>query len=245
MIAVDERYIRETLVELVQINSTNPTLHRDNAGEAAITARLAEMCTELGLAVSLYEVEPGRSNVVGTLPGAGRGRSLMFNGHTDTVGVDGMEDPFGARIADGRLYGRGAQDMKGSLAAMLGAAKALINAGIMLQGDLHLAFVVDEETHSIGTADLVRHLRTDAAIVTEPTDLHICRAHRGFIWYEVETFGRAAHGSRYDEGIDANMHMGRFLGRLERLGQELLARPPRSFAAARRSASTPPTACCR
>ena len=226
MIPVDERFIQDTLVKLVQTDSSNPTLNEANAGEAEIGRLLTEMSTDLGLMVSLYEIEPGRSNVVATLPGAGDGRSLMLNGHMDTVGTDGMDDPLSARIENGRLYGRGAQDMKGSLAAMLGAAKALNNAGIVLAGDLHLAFVVDEETLSIGTADLVTHLRTDAAIVTEPTDLHLCRAHRGFIWYEVRTTGRAAHGSRYDEGIDAILHMGRFLARLETLGQELLKRPP-------------------
>jgi len=144
----------------------------------------------------------------------------------DTVGVDGMSDPFGAVIKDGRLYGRGSQDMKASLAAMLGAAKTIIDNDIQLRGDLHLAFVVDEEAMSIGTADLVQTLQTDAAIVTEPTDLHVCRAHRGFIWFEVTTYGRAAHGSRYDEGVDAIMHMGRFLAGLDELEKELRQRPP-------------------
>jgi acetylornithine deacetylase len=169
-------------------------------------------------------------NVVATLKGSGGGPSLMLNGHTDTVGVEGMREPFSGRIEDGRLYGRGSQDMKGSLAAMLGAVRALIDSDFELRGDLHLAFVVDEETRSIGTADLVEVLKTDAAIVTEPTDLNIVRAHRGFIWYEVTTYGRAAHGSRYEEGIDAIMHMGRFLAELDGLEQELLARDPHPLA---------------
>ena len=222
----DQNYITNVLQRLVQINSTNPTLHPDNAGEAQIASFLASRCADLALEVALYEVEPGRMNVVGTLKGSGDGRSLMLNGHTDTVGVDGMSDPFGGVIREGRLYGRGSQDMKGSLAAMLGAAKTIIDNGILLRGDLHLAFVVDEEMLSIGTADLVRCLQTDAAIVTEPTDLHVCRAHRGFIWYDVTTHGRAAHGSRYDEGIDAIMHMGRFLAGLDELEKELRRRPP-------------------
>jgi acetylornithine deacetylase len=153
----------------------------------------------------------------------------------DTVGVDGMVDPFGAKIENGRLYGRGSQDMKGSLAAMLGVAKALVDGGVQLAGDVWITAVADEEYASIGMEHLVKTIAEtnatiDAAIVTEPTDLELCRAHRGFIWYEVETIGRAAHGSRYKEGIDANMRMGRFLARLDKLEQELRQRPPHPLA---------------
>jgi len=225
-IVIDEQYVTETLQRLVQINSTNPTLDAANAGEGEIAAALAELVAELGMEVAVDEVVSGRSNVVGILRGSGGGRSLMLNGHTDTVGVEGMDEPFSGAIRDGKLYGRGSQDMKGSLAAMLGAAKAIRDAQIELNGDLLLAFVIDEETLSEGTADLVKNYVTDAAIVTEPTDLTITRAHRGFVWFEVETFGRAAHGSRYAEGIDANMHMGRFLAQLDLLEKELRARPP-------------------
>jgi acetylornithine deacetylase len=218
-------YITGVLQQLVQINSTNPDLHPDNAGEGQIASFLASRCADLGLEVSLYEVTDGRMNVVGLLKGSGNGPSLMLNGHMDTVGVEGVVDPFGAKIEDGRLYGRGAQDMKGSLAAMLGAAKAILDNDIRLLGDLYLAFVVDEERQSIGTVNLAKQLQSDAAIVTEPTDMQVCRAHRGFIWYEVTTHGRAAHGSRYEEGIDAIMHMGRFLGELDKLEKELRRRP--------------------
>jgi hypothetical protein len=115
----------------------------------------------------------------------------------DTVGVEGMTiDPFGAEIHDGRLYGRGAQDMKGSLAAMLAVAKAFVDGGVKLAGDLLITGVADEEYASLGAEHLVQHVKADAAIVTEPTELNLCRAHRGFIWFDVETFGRAAHGSQ-------------------------------------------------
>jgi len=120
--------------------------------------------------------------------------------------------------------------MKGSLAAMIAAAKAIVDAGIRLRGDLLITAVADEEHSSIGTEALVREFKADGAIVTEPTDMHLCGAHRGFIWFEVETIGRAAHGSRYTEGIDANMRMGRFLAALEKLEQELLQRPPHELA---------------
>ena len=225
-ITIDKRYVTETLQRLVQINSTNPTLNAENAGEAEIAGTLTELLVELGLKPSIDEVTPTRPNVIGILKGRAGGRSLMLNGHTDTVGVEGMVEPFSGSIRDGKLFGRGSQDMKASLAAMLGAAKAIVDAQIQLSGDLILTFVIDEETVSEGTADIVKHYTADAAIVTEPTDLTITRAHRGFIWFEVETFGRAAHGSRYSEGIDANMQMGRFLAQLDQLEQELRARPP-------------------
>jgi len=228
----DYDYITQTLRDLVRINSVNPGLSPENgAGETEIGTYVARALTALDLKVITYAIHPGRVNIVGTLQGNGKGRSLLLNAHMDTVGVDGMiGDPFSGEIRDGKLYGRGAQDMKGSLAAMLGAVKALQDAKISLKGDLIIAAVADEELASIGSDDLVKHVRADAAIVTEPSDLMLCRAHRGFIWYDVETFGRAAHGSRFEEGIDANMRMGRFLARLERLEQELRQRPPHPLA---------------
>ena len=225
-LVIDEPYILQTLKELVAINSVNPSLSPDGRGEAELGGYVADQLQSLGLEVTTYPQAPGRVNVVGKLPGSSGGRSLLLNAHMDTVAIDNMRiAPLGAEVKDGRLYGRGAQDMKGSLAAMIGAAKALAESGIELAGDLYITAVADEEYRSIGTEDLLRHLHTDAAIVTEPTDLTLCRAHRGFIWYDIETFGRAAHGSRYLEGIDANMRMGRVLARLEILERALRQRP--------------------
>lgn len=150
----------------------------------------------------------------------------MLNAHYDTVGVDGMPEPFSAAIRDGKLYGRGAYDMKGSLAACMTAAKALADAGAPQAGDVLVAAVADEEYGSLGTASVIANVKVDGAIVTEPTSLKICLAHKGYLWIEVETTGRAAHGSRFNEGVDANMRMGRFLGELDKLEAELRARPP-------------------
>ena len=228
--AIDESYLTQALVELVQINSSNPLLTPGAPGEAAVGAHIAQQMSALGLEVVTHDLGPNRVNVVGILPGKGGGRSLMLNGHMDTVGVEGMAAPFSATIRDGKLYGRGSQDMKASLAAMLAVVKSLNDSGIALAGDLILTAVADEEYGSMGTEDIVRHYRADAAIVTEPTNLALCRAHRGFAWYTIETQGRAAHGSRYQDGIDAIMHMGRFLAELDQLEQELRTRTPHALA---------------
>ncbi len=228
--SIDREYILQTLGDMVRINSVNPSLSPEGNGEADLGAYVADALRALDLDVTTYPLAPQRVNVVGVLKGTGNGRSLLLNAHLDTVGVEGMADPFSAAVQNGRLYGRGAQDMKGSLAAMLGVANAFVEGGVRLAGDLLITAVADEEYTSMGMEHLVQNVTADGAIVTEPTDLTLCRAHRGFIWYEVETIGRAAHGSRYAEGIDANMRMGRFLAQLEGLEAELRQRPPHPLA---------------
>jgi acetylornithine deacetylase len=225
MLTPDRDFIVRTLVDLVRINSVNPSLSPDGAGEAEIAAYVASALASLGLEAATYEPQLGRTTAVGTLRGTGGGRSLMLNAHADTVGVDAMADPFSAEIRDGRLYGRGAHDMKGSLAAGIGAAKLLTDARIRLRGDFVVAAVADEEYGSLGTADLITRVKTDAAIVTEPTNLEVCLAHKGYIWIDVETHGKAAHGSRFTEGVDAVMRMGRFLAALEGLEVTLRTGP--------------------
>ena len=222
----DQKYLTQILTDLVQINSANPGLWTEGAGEAEIAKYLEQAMRQIGMEVHLDQVEQHRFNAVGILKGTGGGRSLMWNGHLDTVGPNGMSQPFNAQVREGRLYGRGSQDMKGSLAAMLGAVRSIQEAGIRLKGDIILAGVADEELASLGTQHLLLNYKAEAAIVTEPTDLRLCLAHRGFVAYKVETTGRAAHGSRYDEGIDAIIHMGRFLAELDVLEQQLRQRPP-------------------
>jgi acetylornithine deacetylase len=220
-LAINRDFLVETLADLVRINSVNPSLADGAPGEAEIGAYIAATLRGVGVPEEILEVERGRVNVVSTIPGAGGGQSLLINAHMDTVGVGGMKEPFSGSIRDGRLYGRGAQDMKGSIAAMIAAARAIVESGVRLNGDLVLAFVADEEYESIGTVHLVEYVKTDAAIVTEPTGLDICLAHKGFQVFEFETIGRAAHGGCPGDGIDANMHMGRVLSELDTLSRSL------------------------
>jgi acetylornithine deacetylase len=223
---IDRLYCLDVLASLVRINSINPTLVPGAPGEAEIAEYVAGVLAALGLQVERHEPAPGRVSVTGRLRGSGGGRSLMLNGHYDTVDVVGMAEPFSASVRGGRLYGRGSFDMKGAVAACIAAARALVESGPELRGDVVVAAVADEEYGSLGTAGLVAAMRVDGAVVTEPTALRVCLAHKGYQWIEVETTGRAAHGSRFDLGIDANLRMGRFLARLEALERELRRRPP-------------------
>jgi acetylornithine deacetylase len=210
---------------LVAIDSVNPSLVPGAKGEAAIADAIARHLRAIGLDVELQDAAPGRPNVIGVLEGRGRGRSLMLCGHIDTVGVEGMTAPFDPIERDGRIYGRGSQDMKGGVAAMIDAARQIAEEGLAA-GRLIVAAVVDEEYASLGADALVTRWRADAAVVTEPTDLRIAVGHKGFAWFEIETRGRAAHGSRPLDGRDAIMRMGRVLHALERLDRDLQARPP-------------------
>ena len=223
-IRCDEAYATDLLRELVRSESVNPGLDPEGSGEAAPARIVADALETLGWEVSVLEARTGRPSVLGRLAGRGGGRSLMLNGHLDTVGVEGMEAPFSAEVRDGRLHGRGAYDMKGAVAAAVTAARALDEAGSGLAGDLWIAAVADEETESRGTREVIDHLGgrlPDGALVLEPTGLDLCIAHKGFLWFEVVARGRAAHGSRPDLGVDANLAMARYLSALDDLRAEL------------------------
>ena len=214
------------LRELVAINSVNPTLVTGAPGEREIADAIAAVMQRIGLDVRVEDAGDGRPNVVGVLEGRAAGPSLMFCGHTDTVGVAGMSDPFTPIERGERLFGRGAQDMKGGVAAMIDAARVLVDRGGMPSGKLIVAAVVDEEHSSIGADALVKTWRADGAVVTEPTDLAVAIGHKGFAWIDIDVFGKAAHGSRPADGVDAIMRLGRVLSRLEKLDQRLQAKPP-------------------
>jgi len=219
--AIDDQYAVQTLADLVKINSVNPDLVSGAPGELEIGKYIASALSACGIEPRIDEIAPGRVNVYGTLKGKGGGRTLLLNGHMDTVGVDGMSNPFSAEICDGKLFGRGALDMKGGLAAMLTAVNAISSADMPLNGDLIFTAVADEEYGSTGTELLVKYHDADAAIVTEPTNLAICLAHKGFCVFDIETTGKAAHGGCFEDGVDANMHMGRILSQLDLMSSKL------------------------
>jgi len=207
---------------LVRIDSRNPSLVPGAPGEGPVARSLAGVLRAWGFAVEVHDAAPNRPNVIARVGPAG-GRTLMLNGHLDVVGTDGMTHaPFAADEHDGSLWGRGASDMKGGVAAMCAAAARAVDQG--LDCELIIAAVADEEYDSIGTrAVIARGVRADAAIVTEPTRLAIAPAHRGFVWTTITVRGRAAHGSRADVGIDAIRHAGLLLAELDTLDAQALA----------------------
>jgi acetylornithine deacetylase len=206
---------------LVRIDSVNPALIPGAAGETEIADFVAGWLASAGIDVEVVEPVAGRPSVIGVVRGSGGAPSLLLNAHLDTVGTEAMEQPFDGRVEAGRLYGRGAYDMKGALAA---AMLATADAGRMhLAGDVILAAVADEEVASLGTEAVLARVTADAAIVCEPTELQVGVAHRGFAGFEIETHGVAAHGSRPDLGVDAIVKMGHVLVALEDLDRRLQA----------------------
>lgn len=219
---IDTALTTQYLQQMVQIDSVNPGLAVGGVGEGAIADWLFQACIALGLEVEFQETAPNRPNVIARWAGSGHGKSLLLTGHTDVVSVENMlGNPFDGRIEDGRLYGRGSYDMKGGLASILGAVAALKAANFQPAGDIWLGFVTDEEYLSIGTDALVTAIKPDAAILTEPTDVQICVAHKGFAWLTLTTYGKAAHGSRYMDGVDAITHMQHLLKMITTLEEKV------------------------
>lgn len=210
---------------LVATPSVNPSLEPTGEGEARIAELAAGWLDEWGFAVELVDEPPGRPSVLARLD-RGPGPSLILSGHLDTVGVAGMRiPPFEAAIRDGRLWGRGACDMKGGVAAALAAGRDA--AAGELRGTLIVALTADEEERAQGGRRLIADgLSADAAIVCEPTGLTLMPAHKGFVWLRVDFRGQAAHGSRPDRGVDAIRHAGLFLARLDEVEAALARRKP-------------------
>ena len=201
---------------LIKIDSRNPTLVPDAPGERACAQALASVLDEWGFDVELQNTLPGRPNVIARI-GPRDAPALMLNGHLDVVGVEGMTHaPFSADVRDNRIFGRGSADMKGGIAAICAAAFHAADTGAARQ--IIIAAVADEEYESLGMRALIDSgVQAEAAIITEPTRLSICPAHRGFVWMDVRFRGRAAHGSRYDIGVDAITHAALVLAELEKL----------------------------
>lgn len=199
--------------QLVSINSVNPTLAPGGSGEGEIARFVNAWAEDAGLMAETISSADGRPNVIVRSPRTGGGPTLMLCGHLDTVGLGAMERPLEPRIDGDRLVGRGAYDMKAGLAATLVACRDASRAGI--NGQVIVAAVADEEHASLGIQAVLEHVTADAAIITEPTELAIGIAHRGFVWMEIEVLGKAAHGSRPHLGVDAIFRMGPVIAALE------------------------------
>lgn len=224
-----EKQFISLLSRLVRINSVNTTLS-GGPGEEELARFILHYLQQLNLNAEIQAICPGRSNVIARIPGRGPKKSLLLNSHLDTVGVEGMKDPFTLRQEDDRLYGRGAYDMKGSVAVMLLLADFFVRRPPPL--DIFLTFVADEEDKSAGMEYLVDNWlpavspRPRGAIFLEPTEEAIGISHKGFNWYELEINGKAAHGSRPEEGIDAILPLRSALEELSRIQHDLKARQP-------------------
>ncbi len=205
--------VLDVLRELIRIPSVNPSIAPDEGhGEGVIASFACDWLNANGVRAWIEEAAPDRPNVVAEV-GSGT-PVLVLCAHLDTVGTAGMTiPPFEPTLKDGRVYGRGSYDMKGSAAAVMTAAAIL--AEERLAGRVTVALVADEEYASVGAMDFVRRHRADACVVTEPADGRLILAHKGFLWARVTTRGRAAHGSRWDLGVSAIAKMASVISALE------------------------------
>ena len=222
-----------TLAELVRRPSVNPMgrtdLPADILYEHRVTDYLHGRLRDLGVAVERQTVRPGRDNLVAVYEPPGTPPfTTVFECHQDTVPVDAMTvEPFAARVEGGKLYGRGACDVKGGAAVMLAAFERLVRDRPVGSARVVLAYTVDEEHTFLGVQELVkRGLAADYAVVAEPTLLNIVSAHKGVVRWVAETAGRACHSSRPENGVNAVYRMARILTAVERYAAELQARPP-------------------
>jgi len=234
---IDEKRVIDLLRSILRINTENPP------GDEAPAARiLAEYLKPLGFEAEFYEPEPERTSLLAVLRGEGAGRSLLLNGHTDIgpIGEGWTVDPLGGQIIDGKIYGRGAGDMKSGIAAMACAAEAVAKSGIRRKGDLYLAFVADESSggHK-GSGHLIKHadIKADMAVVCEPSWGHIGIAHRGVVWVRIALQGKSGQAANPDSGVNAISYAGKVIsaldrelpGVLEKKSHDLLPQPCYSF----------------
>jgi succinyl-diaminopimelate desuccinylase len=225
---IDEEEVIRWTQELVRI----PSVYRPERGEAEEpAARWVEArFKEIGLETSFEVVEPGRPNVIGIQRGAEGGKTLMFEGHTDVVTEGDASQwtypPFEAKIVDGKMYGRGANDMKGGLVAAICATKAIVNSGIRLGGDILIGAVCDEEGHMIGIKHFVAQGWADdidAAIICEPEENHLCISQKGVMWVRVTATGKMAHGAMPLTGANSAYPTAEFLVAMHELEAEQIA----------------------
>lgn len=218
--------VTEFVRSLIQAPSENPP------GDTRDCAKVVQQkCLEIGLQTHVIAKEEKYANVVATLEGKYPGPTLLFNGHIDTVPVGDRKDwdfdPFGGQVNKGRLYGRGAADMLGGVAAMIMATQLIRDAKIDFAGKVVITAVADEETGgALGTAYLLEQgLTADAAICTEPSEMDITLAHKGAYWIRITTKGKAAHASVPEQGVNAVEKMANIIANIGRFKPGYIPHP--------------------
>jgi acetylornithine deacetylase len=235
-------YIKENRIKgtrLLQKLVQESSIRGNESGAQAV---IIEKCRELGFEMDIWEIErdtlanhpafcsdrktfKGNPNAIGIMKGSGGGKSMILNGHIDVVPAgnpdDWERDPFSGHIECGRLYGRGATDMKGGTASLLMALEAIKNSGITLKGDVIFQSVIEEESGGAGTlAAVLRGYKADGAIIPEPTNLKIFPKQQGSMWFRISVKGKAAHGGTRYEGINAIEKAIQVIDRLKELESE-------------------------
>ena len=197
---IDEKKLVDMTADMIRIQSY-PGIQGQ---ETDVAHYIKSIFDKKGIPCQVKEVADGRCNVIATLDSGAPGKTILLNGHMDTVKADGMEDAFIPKLIDGKLYGRGASDMKGPLASMIGAMIAVKEANALKKGKIIFTGVVDEEHKSMGTIHILESgIIADGAIVGEPTELTVCTAHRGLEWFQFHFIGKAVHGGSQQEGINS------------------------------------------
>ena len=233
-ININKNRLTKLLQELVRIESINHDLVPGGSGEQKAAEFTANFMNDAGLEAEIQETGPGHFNAVGILRGTGGGKNLLINAHLDTVSIEGMQDPFSGRVTDGKLFGRGSADDKGGVAAAVEAAISIYESGKKLSGDLIIAGVSGEEYASEGSEAFIREYGESAhgCIIGEPSRisqgiyLGVGVGSGGYVWIEYLVYGKRAHGSLYEVGIDAIDNMQLILAGIHNLNQNLISQKP-------------------
>ena len=221
--SVDEQSLIKFTQDILRINSVyNPD--KEGCSEEKVAHFIAKFLQDEGFEVHIQEVAVGRPNVIGILKGKSEGKTLLFEGHTDVVTAGDEEqwafDPFSAEIKDGIIYGRGACDTKGNVAAAIFAAKAVKDSKIDFKGNILLCIPVDEEGMMTGIKDFINKGwadNVDAAVICEPEENQLCIMQKGAMRAVVRVYGKMSHGAMPLSGINPNWRVARIICELEKL----------------------------
>lgn len=226
---VDEQLLVSSLKEMLSIKSENPFDTEPRAGfrEKEMGQFYAEMMNQLGMNVQQVDVVSDRPNTIGVRKGSDGKKSLMLAGHMDTAPTEGYAEAYDIRVKGGRVYGRGACDMKAALAAYLEVVRILRKADLKLKGDLMLAGICDEEYQMIGSKHMGRHgPHATQGIIGEPSDLSVCPANKGQLGTIIRTHGNSVHSSVPEKGVNAIVHMAKIIETFKDYNAELLNAKP-------------------